>query len=170
MPATNQVPIHPDRSRRAFVRRALRPTIAIALVSGLLVAGCGDDDDDDAGIATSELSKQEWVEQANEICAKGNEEVGKAAQETFSQGEPSQQQVEEFALDVAMPGTQEQVDEIRALGAPEGDENEIAAILDTAQEGIEEIHDDPSKLDDGESTLDEASQQMAEYGVAACGA
>ena len=59
---------------------------------------------------------------------------------------------------------------IRDLTPPEGDEDQITAIVDAADQGIDEIEADPAALTQGdENPLAEASRLASEYGMKACG-
>jgi hypothetical protein len=86
-------------------------------------------------------AKAEFVDQANAICKKGKK---KGLKEMTAYAEAhansSQRKLAQLAkaLQVAfLPEVQNQVDEIRALGAPQGDEKQIEAFLDALEEGIE---------------------------------
>jgi hypothetical protein len=97
----------------------IRPSNVLwsALVAAVsVVAGCGDDDGET-------LTKQEWLVSAEAICA------DMIAQEEEI-GEP--QTVEEMAaaLEQFVEITDEGIDELKALSAPEGDEEVVAGIVE----------------------------------------
>lgn len=73
---------------------------------------------------------------------------------------------EQFAKTL-VPGVQSEIDQIRDLPAPEGDEETVANILDTAQEGVDQIEQDPSLAVRG-GKLDEASRLAGDYGLYEC--
>ena len=153
--------------------KRLSATVAAVLAaSAIAAAGCGgDDDDSDSGLKTSDLSKSEWIAQADQICASRDEEIDAQADTFFSGAseskQPSQAQIEKFTREVAIPGIQAQVDGLRELGAPEGDEEKVEAIIDAAQKGVDEAEQDPNALQGG--ALDEATTLAKEYGLEACG-
>ena len=136
-----------------------------AVGAALLAIGCGGDDD-----GGSSISKQEFLKQGNEICAKGNQELDQAANETFSGGPPSEEEVVTFVDDELLPNVEGQVSDLRDLGAPEGDEDEVNAILDAADQAIEAIGDDPAAAFRGDDPFAEANQLARDYGLVACGA
>jgi hypothetical protein len=150
----------------------MRLIAALAAAGAIAAAGCGGDDDDNgSGLDTSDLSKEEWIVQANQICAEGDREA-EAKAETFFAGAseskpPSEEQIAKFTREVAVPGIQAQIDGIRALGAPEGDEDEVEAFLDAGQEGVDAAKEDPAALEGG--ALDEATTLARQYGLEACG-
>jgi hypothetical protein len=143
---------------------------ALVLAAGLIAAGCGDDDDDETtavvettttetgatgptGAATGEpLSKQEFISQGDEICDTANEELQQA-------NEPSQ----------VADNIQGQIDDLRALTPPEGDEDEITKILDDAQEAVDQIGESDSFQGAGGRQLEQAGQALQDYGFKECG-
>jgi hypothetical protein len=160
--------------------------LALALATGLIAAGCGDDDDDTAATTSSPtttaaatgatgatgepLSKDEFITQADAICKAGDKKIDAAAQETFSGGQPSQAEQEQFVTEDVVPNIQEQIDGLRALTPPEGDEEEVSAILDSAQDAIDQTEADPGALTEGgDDPFSEANQLAEEYGLEVCG-
>lgn len=144
---------------------------AAALATGLIAAGCGGDDDEssDSGTEATTLTKAEFITEADAICAQGNQEIDQAFQ-TLSK-DPSQAQFDEVVTVTVIPSIQGQIDDIRALGAPEGDEDQISAALDSAQEATDKVEEDPSILNDpqGEDPYTEAEKLLREYGITKCG-
>lgn len=126
---------------------------AFSLVVALLGTGCGGGSDSSsdttssgpsnavaaaAAIEPSSISKQEFIEKADEICSKESEEflplilnyIAKHENEKGrTQGEITQDGVEKLIV----PKFQSQIDQIKELGAPEGDEKEIEAFLRAMQ-------------------------------------
>ena len=153
---------------RARSAAALLAVVALALIG----AGCGDDDDSgdssnpDGGDA---LTKAQFLRQGNAVCAAGNAEL--EAEGATLGTEPSPQDIEDFALDELVPNIRNQIDALRELAPPAGDEDEVDAILTAAEDGVEAIEQDPaSAFNDGSADpFDEANQLAAEYGLTACG-
>ena len=146
--------------------------IAAAAVIVLAAAGCGDGDDSSSTSSTAAaLTKQEFVTQANQICAEGNKTINAEAKQVFSGGRPTAAETQQFVTGTVIPSIQDQVDSIRALGAPEGDEDQVNAILAAAQQGIDEAKADPSLLASEQSGSDpfaEANKLTDDYGLTAC--
>ena len=143
----------------------------LALVAaGVLAVGsaaCGDDDDDGGdGSTTAVISEEEFVSQGNEICAAGNEEIDQGGQETLGSGQPTPEQFEEFVTGTVVPSIQGQIDDIRALGAPEGMEEDVNRFLDDAQTVVDELTDDPSLITD--DPFDAVNMQAVELGLDEC--
>ena len=161
----------------------LRTSWLVALALTAVVAvGCGDDDEETTTAATGAettteatgepLSKEEFIAQADQICSEGDAQIDQAAGETFAEGEPTPEEEEAFVTDTALPNIQGQIDGIRALTPPEGDEKDVAAILDAAQTAIDEAEEDPSLLGPGGEGSDpfaKASKLAQDYGLEDCG-
>jgi hypothetical protein len=145
--------------------------LVLALATGLVAAGCGDDDDDGEGGGDAP-TKEEFIAEADQICSDGDAELEAAAEETFGQSDqpPSAAEQEQFAAESVIPNIQDQVDRIDELTPPEGDEDEIQAIVDAAQEDLDAGSEDPSLFTgQGGEPLAEASRLAQEYGLQACG-
>ena len=113
--------------------KALWLTI-LMLATGLIAAGCGDDDDDGGDAPT----KEEFIVQANQICSDSDVAFSDAFLKTFGQPDQPRSAVkeEQFATEVAIPNLEKQFDRIDELTPPEGDEDQIQQIVDSAREGI----------------------------------
>lgn len=130
----------------------------------LVVAGCGDDDDD----ATS-LTKDGFIAEADAICAAGDEEIN-AAGEQLGQT-PQGQELIDFAEDVVIPSIQTQHDEIAALPVPEGEEEEVDELLTALQQAIDDLEQDPAQIAEGNAaeSFQEVNQLAEDFGLTNCG-
>jgi hypothetical protein len=144
----------------------LYATLAVAslLAVGALAAGCGGSDDNDS--STSNLSKAEWIAKADAICQQGNQEIDNAANQQFGHQKPTAAEVQQFATETALPNTQSQVDKIKALGAPSGDEDQVNKILDTVQADIDKAN---AAGDIESSTFADGNALARQYGLKVCG-
>ena len=104
--------------------------------------------------------------QANQICAAGSKTTEAAAQDTFSSPNPSKAEVETFVTETVIPSTQAQLADIRALGAPAGDEEQVNAILDAADQELEELGANPSAI--GPQAFAESTKLAGDYGLSDC--
>jgi hypothetical protein len=143
--------------------------IAIAAI----VAGCGSSSDDE----TTSLTKAQFVAQADAVCKKGNAEI-EFEFEAFAEKndikeneEPSQAQQAELSETILVPNVTNQAEEIRALEAPSGDEDEISAMLDSLDEGVEEVEADPQAPFESNqpNPFGPANKLAKEYGLKVCG-
>jgi len=140
----------------------------------LVLAGCGGGSSSTE--STSSLTKAEFVKKGNAICAKGEKEVeagveGFIKENNFSEKKPpTGAQMEALAEEVLLPTVRKQLDEIRALGIPSGEEQEVEAIFVAVEEGIEKTEEDPSAFAEGGSgPFVKANKLAREYGLTVCG-
>ena len=146
---------------------------AIAFAVAAFFAGCGDDSDEGgfSPVVSEPLSKVEFLRQADEICVSTESQIEAAADDLLAgKEEPPPSEVERIAIDIVVPALEAEVAAIEALGAPEGDEPEVKAILAATEQGIAEIEADPRGLVDGPpKSLRDAATLSREYGAQQCG-
>ena len=159
-----------------------RVLICVALLCAaftFVLAGCGDDEDSSSDTTTAVsgatggegvvLTADDFVDQANEICAAGNEEVDAAANDVFGGQQPTDAQIEEFAS-ILVPSIQAQIDGIRALTPPEDLAADVDTFLSDAEDALSEVEADPSLLaaSDNEGPFGDVNAQAAELGLVEC--
>jgi hypothetical protein len=162
----------PDPAGRKRLHRDFVASAVGCLLVALVGCGGGDSEDEDfAPVVAEPLSKVEFLRQADEICFSSETRIEAAADDLLGeQGGPDPAEVERIALSVAVPALEAEVRAIRALGAPEGDEAEVEAILEATERGIAEIEADPRGLADGPPPGLREAQRLAErYGSSQCG-
>lgn len=147
--------------------------VSMAIVTAAIAVGCGGGDDT-TDSSTATLSKAEFIKQADAICAdadrQGQEEAEEFAKENdFSLEQPTDEQLEEAISAILVPSLNQQAEEISALGAPEGDEEQIEAITTSLEDVAGEIEDDPGIVINGDS-LSEPGELAEDYGLRVCGA
>jgi hypothetical protein len=151
----------------------------IAALGALAIAGCGDDDDTSSttgasgasGITGTALTQDQWVQQADAICAAGDKETDAAAEELFGGQQPTQAEIEQYATDVLIPSIQGQIDAIRALTPPEEIADDVTTFLDDADAALDEVRDDPSLIaaSDNAGPFEEVNQEAKALGLQECG-
>jgi hypothetical protein len=145
------------------LRAALALSAVLAL--GAIAAGCGSSDDN-GDSSTSSLTKAAWIAKADAICQQGNQDIENAAKQQFGNQKPTAAEVQQFARETALPETQKQVDQIKALGAPSGDEDQVNHILDTVQADIDKAK---AAGDIENSTFADGDALAKQYGLKVCG-
>lgn len=162
--------------------------LAVAAAVALGVGGCGGGSDstsaESAGataagggkqtaIHSSSLNKEEFIEKADAICTRakteGLEAMGAYVKE--NKGAAGQSKVEligEAVQKVFLPSVQSQVDQIRALGAPEGEEQEVEAILVALEEGVEEASQGTPSNARFAQSFASSGALAREYGLTGC--
>jgi ABC-type lipoprotein release transport system permease subunit len=144
----------------------LRAILAFAalLALGAIAAGCGSSSNDSS--STSNLTKAEFIAKADAICQQGNQEINQAAHQAFGNQKPTAAAVQQFAIQTALPNTQSQVDKIKALGAPSGDEDQVNKILATVQADIDKAKAAGNLQS---STFADGNALAKQYGLKVCG-
>ncbi len=166
------------------MRTGLTTHLAVALcATGLLIAGCGDDDEGTTVSSTTtttaaatgttgtegeQLSEDQYVARANEICDQGDADLDEAAAEAFSSGQPSEAEASAFFADSVIPGIQSQIDEIRSLSGPAEVESEVTGVLDDAQEILDELSGDPSSFEDADNPFADVNERFTALGITSC--
>lgn len=140
---------------------------AFLIVASLGLAACGSDDSSDD--SSDSITKAEFVAQANAICAESNKTIDAAEKEAFSGGQPTQADADAFINDTLLPEVESQINDIEALPVPEGEEDQVSAILDAANKGLEEGKADPSALQGNGDPFAEANKLANAYGMTECG-
>jgi hypothetical protein len=151
--------------------KSLFATAAALAGLALVVAGCGGGDS--TTDTTASLSKAEFIKQADSICAatekRGEAEIEEFLKEEGIEGEePSEDVKEQLAEEIALPTISRQLQEIRALGFPEGSDGEEAEeVIEAAEEDVEAGEEEPSVLFSGEA-FKETNQMAKAYGFTTC--
>jgi hypothetical protein len=155
--------------------------LTAALSALLLAGGCGDSDDSATGSAgeeitveTSSLSKAEFIKQADAICQKTksdfeNAVVASLTRQRTNPVKPTEASPEEKLVETTLVNTyQKQIDEISELGAPSGDEEDIAAFLNTLQQVIDSAGEDPIAFIENDVSFGKAPKLAIAYGLTGC--
>ena len=152
------------------MNKAFLAAVAALVALAALVAGCGGGDSD----TSASLTKAEFIKQADAICEEGNESINVAVDEfaeekgTTTQKMTKKQQ-EEFVEQVIAGDIRSQAEEIDALGAPDGDEGQIEAMVEAVEDGADEIEEEPKVLFGKANPLAEGTKLAKEYGLKVCG-
>jgi hypothetical protein len=127
----------------------------------LLGFGCGGDD---------APTQEEYVAQADEICKEADEALNVVIEDTFGTRQPNQQEIISFTGDEVIPNIEGQIEDLRALTPPEGDEETVNAIYDSLKAGIAAVADDPAgSIQEAPPEIEEAGRLAREYGMEECG-
>lgn len=162
-----------------------RTTIIAALAAGagLLIAACGDD--------AEALSKPDFVAQANAICQETNGQLDPIFETIYADtgevdwDDPANELLLfvrwDEALQQVVPIVDQQLDDIRALAPPAGDEEFIDTLLDDQEAAIAEFAGLIEAAADGdqaalealdsseEDPFDDIDRRAREYGLTVCG-
>lgn len=153
---------------------------AVAAIAALLLGGCGGSEGSEISVETGSLTKAQFIEKAEAICDEGDErfqdELSDFLRRNSDLGSSRSEReatAEELVDTIYLPIQEEQIDRITALGAPSGDQEEIAAILEAFREGLEEAESHPLRFVRAASVtylpFDRATKLAEAYGFTVCG-
>lgn len=149
-------------------------TMLLAGVAALAVlGGCGGGGEDDQTDQTTALTKAQFIEQADAICTKTNEEYVAeyeefAKENGIKKGErPSKSQNLEVAEAIFLPNAQVRLEALQELDPP-GKEEEFKAFLKATEEAIAAGEKSPKKLYGREYPFAEAQEIAGIYGFRVC--
>ena len=143
--------------------------VAAVLTVGLVLAACGSSNNSTS--TTAALTKPQFLKQGNAICKKGNQQINAAAHKVFGKNKkPSKAEGTKFATGTVIPSVQSQINGVKALGAPTGDEAKVNAIVTSAQAALDKAKKDPSLLISNKSDPFKQSNKLTKaYGLTTCG-
>ncbi len=141
--------------------------MVVALLATGAAAGCGGDE-------SEPLSKAEYIKQGDAICKKSGDKIDMEAEEEFADlgadEEPSEEQLTTFVEDIAKPNLETQLSDLRDLGVPEGDEEELDDIYEGVETALAKVENDPGIiLEEGNDPFEEPNDAARAYGFKECG-
>jgi hypothetical protein len=139
----------------------------LGFVLVLAVAGCGGSST--SSTTSTALTKSEFLAQGNAICAKGNKTISQATKK-FGHKKPSQAQLNKFATQTLIPTIQQEINGVKALAPPTGDEAKVSAIVTSAQAALNRAKANPTILTgNGPSPFAATNKLAKSYGLTKCG-
>ena len=151
--------------------RRLTVTAIVAAVA--LLSACGEKDEETT-TTTPSLTKDQFVREANRICKREFDRVERAAKQFFADApagkEAPPSELEEFGKKTVYPAVEAVIARIRALGAPSGEEEEVAEYLDEFQSGLDELKQDPTQIARGGTApaFEKSDKLASELGLDDC--
>jgi hypothetical protein len=152
-------------------RRTFAIFISVLAVAAI-AAGCGSSDDS----STSSLTKAEFIKQASDVCKEINKESQDKLQAAIKTQEnvPPAKNVDQVGIEerlistIVVPALTKQNEELTKLGAPEGDEGEVDAILEALEKVTKEAEENPIGVTSKADPFLEVDQLSKGYGLDAC--
>jgi hypothetical protein len=148
--------------------------VAATLAAGLVATGCGGSSSSTAKSTTAPaLSKAQFLAQGNAICTQGQQKLGaaqKALEKAIGNHAPTPAQTTAYVNAAFAPSIQSQIDGIRALGAPSGEQATITSMLDIAQTDLDHVKSNPTLLTGNSNPFANFAQLAHSYGLTACAA
>jgi len=144
-----------------------------AFAVGLCVAGCGSGGSSTSTETTATISKAEFVAKGNAVCVKG-EKAQEAEVNAYvkkhglENKKPSKAQEAELVEAVFAPNIQSQIDGVKALGAPSGEEPQVDSALELSQQTLEKIEANPELISGNKDPFAAAGKQLHALGLTKC--
>jgi hypothetical protein len=142
-----------------------------ALIVGVCVAGCGNSSSTTETTAT--ISKAEFVAKGNAVCVKG-EKAQEAEVNAYvkkhglENKKPSKAQEAELVEVVFAPNIQSQIDGVKALGAPSGEEQQVESALELSQQALGKVEANPELAFGKQDLFAAAGKQLHALGLKKC--
>jgi len=140
----------------------------IALILGALaiavIAGCGSSD------STASLPKPQFVKKAEAICTVHHDNIEAKFLPVAEKdgGKLSSAGVSKAVEVVMVPELQAEAEQIRALGTPKDGEEDVNAMLDSFEQGIEEIERTADNPGNTVPAIVEANKMAKAFGLKVC--
>jgi hypothetical protein len=142
------------------------------LFVGVCVTGCGSSNSTTTE-TTAAITKAEFVAKGNAVCAKG-EKAQEAEINAYvkkhglEKKKPTKAQNAEIVETVLVPNIQSQIDGVKALGAPSGEEQQVNSALELSQQTLEKIEANPELAFGKGDPFAAAGKQLHALGLKEC--
>lgn len=152
--------------------------LAIAMAFAVFVSACGGNDDSTSASAAGEsdgnssLSKAEYIKRAAAACASEREnsfaQIAAYTEKHRSDGLSEAVLAKKAVKAVLLSIIAAELDDLRKLGAPAGDEQKVEAMLAAEQAALDEAKANKKKLEDVEDYFVQADMELKAYGLDEC--
>jgi hypothetical protein len=128
----------------------------LAATAALVVAGCGGDEGP---------TREEFASEANAICERHTANIEQATSEVLGGGQvPSRQEFGRLARETIIPEVRQMFDELREVEPPEELEEGYDELLQSGQEAVQQMEQDPSTITNL-ANFQELNRQVDELGL-----
>lgn len=137
--------------------------VLVAAAAAIAVAGCGSGDSS----TSATLPKAAFLLKADAICeAAGNEQTTKAA--VYLEQHQSAKEAD-LVVPAGIPPLEKETRELRALGLPQGHEEEAEAYLKEMGKALQALKEEPSSaLSETDNTYKKANEVGEKLGLVDC--
>ena len=142
------------------------PSLLIALVAMAALpplTGCGSEDSSEAVI----LPKDEYAKKADLICSEAGGEQGKIAAAYFKK-HPNAEEID-LVEPAGIPPLEKEIEELRELGLPRGQEAETEAFIEELESALEDLKAEPKgALSEKDNPYEKANELGAKLELGDC--
>lgn len=138
--------------------------LLVSAVALIAVPGCGGGDSDAP-------TKAAFVKQAEKICETAKDKEIKAFAVSMNKSQQRNLTGEaqaRFVVNGAFQPIDGMVEELREIGAPDGDEEQVEEILEAFEGVVEEGRESPTSVFSSSAPYRSANKLAAAYGLKAC--
>jgi hypothetical protein len=132
----------------------MKLTKSVALAAALMATGCGGD----------RLTKDEYVKQAQTLCASANKRLEKAGRAMT----PAMTE-RDFVEQSVVPIVRGTLDALAELDPPEADEARLAAMIESGRRALQRLRADPNSIRAAEGSrrdpFQEFDRRARSYGI-----
>ena len=136
----------------------------MVLLSALMITGCGSGDS-----AEASLTKEQYQKKANLICNDASNEQLELASKYLAK-HPGAEEAD-LVVPAGIPPLEKELEELKALGVPEGFELEVEAFIEAYEAGLEGLKEEPEAAlseQDQDNPFDEANDLGQKYKLGDC--
>jgi hypothetical protein len=152
-----------ERCRKLSRRQCASIVVSVLILALVGVTGCGSSGDS----ATAALPQATFIKRAEAICEQAEQEEFKSTV-AYTKEHPSSKE-EEWVAPIFVPAVEEQLRQLKALGAPEGEESSIDSMLAELGTAIEVTKADPKKvLQPSTNPFEKYDKLAKKNGLVAC--
>jgi hypothetical protein len=144
----------------------------ILLLAAVFAAGCGSSGDD-LTVTTGSLSKTEFTQRADTICKAGRTQFDTeyssfVKHHSKALSSENEELLGELVETILLPNYEKRIEEISGLGAPRGNEQEIAVFLNAFKQRLDELKTDPAEMTKTSTPFTQLVKLAANYGLTGC--
>jgi hypothetical protein len=144
------------------IRYLLLALTAAALLP--VLGGCGDSSEEASAEATMPLERYGF--KTDLICSNGSIEQTELA--TVYLEKHPQAEEQDMVLPAMVPPIEKEIEELHALGLPQGHEEEAEAFLEEMEKALEALKEEPEELSQKNNPFEKANQLAAKLGLGDC--
>ena len=145
-------------------RRGMVSATVLTVVLLLGAAGCGGSNRSSTSTSPAAITKAEFVAKANAICGNGDPALLAAGVTLASHS--SQAQAAALVRGTYVPTIEAQIDGVRALGTPSGEEAAVTSMLNLAQADLNRLKSKPALV--RTDVFADFARVAHPYGLTAC--
>ena len=138
-------------------------TLIATAAAGFALAACGEDT---GPFTVTGVTKPQYIAEGDAICAEAERDLRRAGAKLGRA--PSAAELDRVVDRTVVPVVRQRIARLRALEPPPGDEAEVAAIYDAAEEGLARIEARPALAERPDQVFSRTSRLAREYGFEEC--